>query len=79
MNEFLLIFVYLPAIIILFSIGISYSTKRAFVSPIIVLLLSGFAMYRFFNESFLIWVIVYSILSILISVITVKLRIENQN
>jgi Protein of unknown function (DUF2651) len=67
--EFLLIMFIFPAIVLILSIVGYLITKRSYVTPAIIFVLFSFLLLLFFNESFFIWVIVYSVLSVIISVI----------
>ena len=67
--EFLFIMVIYPVIVVIMSIGGYLLTKKSYVTPSIIFVLFSFLLLIFYNESFFIWVIAYSALSIIISVI----------
>ncbi|MBO1510783.1 DUF2651 family protein [Metabacillus bambusae] len=67
--EFMLILFIFPAIVLIMSIVGYVLTKKIYVTPALIFVLSSFLMLLFFNESFFIWVIVYTFLSVIVTVI----------
>jgi asparagine N-glycosylation enzyme membrane subunit Stt3 len=67
--EFMLILFIFPAIVLIMSIIGYVLTKKGYVTPALIFVLSSFLMLLFFNESFFIWVIVYTILSVIVTFI----------
>jgi hypothetical protein len=67
--EFLLILIIFPAFVLLMSVFGYLLTKKSYVTPSIVFVLFSFLMLLFLNETFFIWVIGYTVFSIIISLI----------
>jgi hypothetical protein len=67
--EFMLILFIFPAIVLIISIVGYVLTKKSYVTPALIFVLSSFLMLLFFNESFFIWVIVYTLLSGIVTLI----------
>lgn len=68
--EFVLVLMIFPVIIIFLSMIITGITKKFFIIPIITFIVFLILTYTIFNESFLFWVIVYTILSLIVSIAT---------
>ncbi|MBM7605478.1 putative membrane protein [Metabacillus crassostreae] len=69
--EFLLILIIFPALILLLSIFGYMFTKKSYVTPAIIFVVFSFLMLIFFNETFFIWVIAYTVLSIIMTCIII--------
>ncbi|MFD2215826.1 DUF2651 family protein [Metabacillus endolithicus] len=67
--EFQLIFLVFPITVLVISI-VGYSvTKKTYVTPAILFVLFTFLMLLLFNESFFIWVLLYTLLSVIVTMI----------
>lgn len=62
-NEFTFIFVVTPLIIFGITTGITYFTNKAWIAPGITFLILLFCTFFVFNESFMIWTIIYTLFS----------------
>ncbi|MEG0259925.1 MAG: DUF2651 family protein [Lysinibacillus sp.] len=70
--EFLFVFLILPIIVHTFS-SISYLLfKKWFIAPLIVFSVLTILTFTTFGESFFFWVIIYTIFSIITSIMTTK-------
>lgn len=67
--EFLLILIIFPAIVFIMSIVGYLLTKKSYVTPAIVFVLFSFLMLLLFNESFFIWVIAYTLISVIVTLV----------
>ncbi|KPB06239.1 DUF2651 family protein [Bacillus sp. CHD6a] len=67
--EFLLVLFIFPAAVIVASIIGILLFKKWFIVPALTLVVFAILMFTLFNESFFIWVVVYTILSVIISLI----------
>ncbi|MGM0875552.1 MAG: DUF2651 family protein [Bacillota bacterium] len=65
--EFLLILIIFPAIVFIMSIVGYLLTQKSYVTPAIVFVLFSFLMLLLFNESFFIWVIGYTLISVIVT------------
>ncbi|MED3576065.1 DUF2651 family protein [Cytobacillus praedii] len=66
--EFLLVLFIFPVIVLVASIiGFFLSGRRWFVMPLVTFVVFTILTFTVFNESFVIWVIVYIILSVIVS------------
>ncbi|WP_226669516.1 DUF2651 family protein [Metabacillus litoralis] len=65
--EFLLILIIFPALILLLSTFGYMITKKSYVTPALIFVVFSFIMLIFFNETFFIWVIAYTVLSIIMT------------
>ncbi|ANE45876.1 hypothetical protein SY83_05655 [Paenibacillus swuensis] len=62
-----------PVIILLLSIVGYLLLKNAYIVPLLVFIFSVVIMYQFYNTTFLVWVFVYTLLSLIISVVSKRL------
>nr|WP_286672856.1 DUF2651 family protein [Anaeromonas gelatinilytica] len=76
--EFTLVLIIFPVAVILLSMIVTGIVKKFYIMPIITFLIFLILTYTVFNESFFIWVIVYAILSLIVSV-TIKFVVEKDN
>lgn len=67
--EFLFILFICPILVVTASIIGSYVFKKWFVAPIITFIVFTILTFAVFNETFFFWVVVYTTLSIIISLI----------
>jgi hypothetical protein len=67
--EFLLIFIVFPIIVLIASIFGYIVTKKIYVTPAILFVLFSFLMLLLYNESFFIWVVLYTLLSVIVTMI----------
>lgn len=67
--EFLLILIIFPAIVFIMSIVGYLLTQKNYVTPAIVFVLFSFLMLLLFNESFFIWVITYTLISVIVTLV----------
>jgi hypothetical protein len=74
-NLFALIFIVFPVITLLLSIAGYFLMKNVYIVPFLVFLSTITMMYTVYNTTFLIWVVVYTLLSLIISVITKQLHL----
>ncbi|MGG4534420.1 DUF2651 family protein [Aneurinibacillus migulanus] len=65
--EFLLVLFICPIIVIVASIIGIFLFKKWFVIPLLTFIVFTILTFTIFNESFFIWVVVYTILSIIVS------------
>lgn len=65
--EFLLVLFICPIIVIVSSIIGIFLFKKWFVIPLLTFIVFTILTFTIFNESFFIWVVVYTILSIIVS------------
>lgn len=65
--EFILVLIILPIAVALFSIIGVMISKKWFVQPIFTFVLSIIAMLVFLNSSFFIWVLIYTLMSLVIN------------
>ncbi|MBS4538645.1 DUF2651 family protein [Clostridium sp. D2Q-11] len=78
--EFILVLMIFPAIIIFLSMIATLITKKFFILPIITFITFLVLTYTIFNDTFLIWVIIYTALSLIVSVSTLFImNKENKN
>lgn len=73
-NPFVLCFLTLPVLTIILSIVLSIILKRKYVVVLVVACVYLIITYTVFNDSFLIWVVVYSIISLITSYLVEKFR-----
>lgn len=64
----ILLFMFAGIVLISSIIGYIF-TKKIYVTPAIIFVLFSFLMLSFFNETFFIWVIIYTFFSIFITLI----------
>ncbi|WP_191561070.1 DUF2651 family protein [Metabacillus idriensis] len=67
--EFVFVLIICPIIVIVLSAASCFLLKKWYIMPIAVLILCSVLTFTLFNDSFFIWVIVYTILSIVVSLI----------
>ncbi|TDL31929.1 DUF2651 domain-containing protein [Jeotgalibacillus sp. S-D1] len=72
--EFLLILFLYPVIVMAASISGFLLFKKWFIMPIVTLIVFTFLTFAVFNKSFFIWVVVYTLLSLGVSLITKFLK-----
>ncbi|WP_017754129.1 DUF2651 family protein [Calidifontibacillus oryziterrae] len=66
-NEFILVLFICPFIVLIATIIGNLLLKKWFIMPLITFSIFFVMMYVIFNESFFIWVISYTIISLLVS------------
>jgi hypothetical protein len=70
MNDpFGLVLITLPAIVLIASIIGYFLVKKWFIMPLLTFAVFTILTFTVFNESFFIWVVVYTILSVIVSLI----------
>ncbi|MEW4307760.1 YbeF family protein [Rossellomorea marisflavi] len=67
--EFALVFVLCPIIVLVASIIGYLVVKKWFILPLLTFIVFTILTFTVFNESFFFWVVVYTILSLIISFI----------
>ena len=67
--EFTLVFVLCPSIVLVASIIGYLVVKKWFILPLLTFIVFTILTFTVFNESFFFWVVVYTILSLIISFI----------
>ncbi|PLR66901.1 DUF2651 family protein [Bacillus sp. UMB0893] len=67
--EFVFVLIICPIIVTVLSAASCFLLKKWYIMPIAVLILFSVLTFTLFNDSFFIWVIVYTILSIVVSLI----------
>ncbi|APH03897.1 hypothetical protein A9C19_03480 [Bacillus weihaiensis] len=72
--EFLVIMIFFPIGVILLTLLGFYLTKKSYVTPSLIFVLFAFIMLLFFNESFFIWVVIYTILSIVTTLLVLFIK-----
>ncbi|WP_442594848.1 DUF2651 family protein [Neobacillus sp. D3-1R] len=65
--EFILILFILPIAVVVISIIGSLLIRKWFVMPILTFIIFFILMFTVFNESFIIWLVIYTYLSTLVS------------
>jgi hypothetical protein len=65
MNIFFMILILFPVLSAIMGVAGYAVFKNIFVSPAFVFIVSMIALYLFFNETFLIWVFVYTLVTLL--------------
>ncbi|MCZ4246740.1 DUF2651 family protein [Bacillus amyloliquefaciens] len=81
MDELDLAFGILPLSIIVLSIIFTYIFKKVYIMPLVSIVVSVILMFTVFNLSFWGWVVVYGLISLLLSYITngIRKKIDNRN
>ncbi|MCC2528774.1 hypothetical protein C7B63_19530 [Bacillus halotolerans] len=62
----------LPLAIIVLSVAGTYVCKNVYMMPLVSLIISLVLTFTIFNQSFLGWAVVYSLFSLILSYITLK-------
>ncbi|MDY7433042.1 YbeF family protein [Bacillus sp. V26] len=62
----------LPLAIIVLSVAGTYVCKNVYMMPLVSLIISLVLTFTVFNQSFLGWAVVYSLFSLILSYITLK-------
>ncbi|MCY9093125.1 YbeF family protein [Bacillus mojavensis] len=70
MDELDIAFGILPLAVIVLSVAGTYVCKNVYMMPLISLIISLVLTFTIFNQSFLGWVVVYSLFSLILSYIT---------
>ncbi|MGM5488205.1 MAG: DUF2651 family protein [Nanobdellota archaeon] len=73
-NEFMLVLIILPLLTIVASAGATWVIKKIYLIPIAVLIFHLILMATIFNVTFLIWAILYTVLSFLTALLIKKLK-----
>ncbi|WP_416655685.1 DUF2651 family protein [Bacillus amyloliquefaciens] len=81
MDELDLAFGILPLSIIVLSIILTYIFKKVYIMPLVSIVVSVILMFTVFNLSFWGWVVVYVLVSLVLSSITnsIRKKIDNRN
>ncbi|MGW7762461.1 DUF2651 family protein [Bacillus velezensis] len=81
MDELDLAFGILPLSIIVLSIIFTYIFKKVYIMPLVSIVVSVILMFIVFNLSFWGWVVVYGLVSLVLSSITnsIRKKIDNRN
>ncbi len=72
--EFLLVFFICPVIVLVTSIIGFLVIRRWFIMPLLTFVVFTILTFTAFNESFFIWVVVFTILSVVISLIMKSIK-----
>ncbi|GLC88822.1 YbeF family protein [Lysinibacillus piscis] len=67
--EFVFAFLFWPIIVVIFSISSFFLVKKWFIAPIITCVIFVILTYTIFNPTFLFWTVIYTILSLLVSIL----------
>ncbi|MCC3359473.1 DUF2651 family protein [Bacillus sp. REN16] len=67
--EFILVLFICPIIVLIASIFGFLVVRRWFVMPLLTFIVFAILTFTVFNESFFVWVIVYTIISVIVSLI----------
>ncbi|WP_010098878.1 DUF2651 family protein [Ornithinibacillus scapharcae] len=73
-DPFGLVFITLPTIVVLSSIVGIFLFKKWFVMPLLTFVVFIILTFTVFNESFFIWVVVYTVLSAIVSLIAKSIK-----
>jgi hypothetical protein len=73
MNVFFMILILFPIISVVIGIAGYMIFKNIFTSPALVFICAMIALYLFFNETFLIWVFLYTLMTLVSGVIVMAL------
>ncbi|WP_000615438.1 DUF2651 family protein [Bacillus cereus] len=68
-NPMFLAMILFPVLIIVLSVIAYLKLKKIFIMPIIIFMLSILFMIVFANETFFVWVIIYTVLSLLVGLL----------
>ncbi|WP_175987515.1 DUF2651 family protein [Bacillus sp. Marseille-Q1617] len=79
MNIFFLILIFLPFVSSILGVLGFYIFKNIYTTPALVFISGMIAMYLLFNETFLMWVFVYTLVALLSGWIIKGLRTKMQN
>ncbi|MEL4012207.1 DUF2651 family protein [Bacillus velezensis] len=81
MDELDLAFGILPLSIIVLSIIFTYIFKKVYIMPLVSIVVSVILMFTVLNLSFWGWVVVYGLVSLVLSSITnsIRKKIDNRN
>ncbi|WP_049627819.1 DUF2651 family protein [Bacillus sp. JFL15] len=81
MDELDLAFGILPLSITVLSIIFTYILKKVYIMPLVSIVVSVILMFTVFNLSFWGWVVVYGLVSLVLSSITnsIRKKIDNRN
>ncbi|MDI7741299.1 DUF2651 family protein [Lysinibacillus fusiformis] len=74
--EFLLIFFICPIIVVVATIIGFFLVRRWFVMPLLTFAVCTILTFTIFNETFFFWVVVYTILSVIVSFMLASGRME---
>ncbi len=74
MSEFTIVFFLCPLLVLLASIVGYIVFKKWFVMPLAIFVVFTILTFTIFNQSFFIWVIIYTVLSLIVSLIMKKIR-----
>lgn len=74
MNNITLILVTLPAVVAASSVVLTIWMGRPYIPPILTAVVFFFLTYIAFNPSFLVWVLIYTMLSVLTSVLSYMIK-----
>jgi hypothetical protein len=73
MNIFFMILILFPVLSVIIGVAGYVVFKNIFVSPALVFIASMIALYIFFNETFLIWVFLYTVVTLVSGLIVMAL------
>jgi predicted small integral membrane protein len=73
MNIFFMILILFPVLSVIIGVAGYAVFKNIFVSPALVFIASMIALYIFFNETFLIWVFLYTVVTLVSGLIVMAL------
>jgi Protein of unknown function (DUF2651) len=73
MNIFFMILILFPVLSVIMGVAGYAAFKNIFVSPALVFIASMIALYLFFNETFLIWVFLYTLVTLVSGMIVMAL------
>ena len=72
--EFALVLYICPGIVVLASIIGIFLINKWFVMPLLTFVVFAILTFTIFNETFFIWAIIYSIISIIVSLFTIFIK-----
>ncbi len=67
--EFLFVLIICPLVVVLVSITGSFLFKQWFIVPILTFIVFTILTYTVFNETFFFWAVIFTILSIIVSLL----------
>lgn len=72
MSEFVLVLFFCPLLVLIASVIGYFILKKWYITPLVTLVIFTILMFTVFNESFFIWVIIYTVISFIVSLFMKK-------
>ncbi|KGR84944.1 DUF2651 family protein [Lysinibacillus odysseyi] len=70
--EFLFVLIICPLVVVLASITGSFLFTQWFIVPILTFIVFTILTYTVFNETFFFWAVIFTVLSIIVSLLTYR-------